>query len=115
MMEPCRQTAEQQTESPDARGTPPPEAGVRVAPKSNNSSAAGVARFGKPKQLDGQAVLFCKEMEVKLKTYNVTFWNMAGESLGTVAAQATTPNKAGWAALQIYTPFKYVRFTAEAA
>lgn len=52
---------------------------------------------------------------MKLKSYNVTFWSAAGESLGTVAVQATTPNKAGWEALQIYTPFKYLRFTAEPA
>lgn len=52
---------------------------------------------------------------MKAKHFNVTFWNMAGESLGTVAVQATTPNKAGWEALQIYTPFQFVRFTAEAA
>lgn len=36
------------------------------------------------------------------KIYNVTFFNMAGESLGTVAVQAATPNKAKILASSIY-------------
>lgn len=39
---------------------------------------------------------------MKTKTYNVTFWNMAGESLGTVEVKASTPNKAKIMAASIY-------------
>lgn len=36
------------------------------------------------------------------KTYNVTFFNIAGESLGTVVVQAATPNNAKVLASSIY-------------
>lgn len=39
---------------------------------------------------------------MKAKTYNVTFFNMAGDSLGTVAVQATTQNKAKVLASSIF-------------
>ena len=48
------------------------------------------------------------------KTYNVTFFNMAGESIGTVAIEATTPNKAKILASTIYT-CSWVSQSAEAA
>ncbi len=51
---------------------------------------------------------------MKAKTYNVTFFNMAGESLGTVAVQATTQNKAKVLASSIY-PCPWVSQTVEAA
>lgn len=37
------------------------------------------------------------------KTYNVSFWDMAGECLGTVEVQASTPCKAKILASSIYT------------
>lgn len=39
---------------------------------------------------------------MKVKTYNVSFWNMAGESLGTVEVSASTPNKAKVMASSLY-------------
>lgn len=52
----------------------------------------------------------------KQKTFNVTFWNNNGESLGTVeGVAATTANKAAAAALKLYTPFYFTSFTSEAA
>jgi hypothetical protein len=51
---------------------------------------------------------------MKTKTYNVTFFNMAGESLGTVAVQATTPNKAKILAATIHI-CSWVSQSAEAA
>lgn len=48
------------------------------------------------------------------KTYNVTFFNMAGETLGTVAVQATSPNKAKILASTIYT-CSWVSQSVEAA
>ena len=38
-----------------------------------------------------------------MKTYLVTFYNMAGGSLGTVEVQASTPSKAKILASTIYT------------
>jgi len=52
-------------------------------------------------------------MRTKMKTYRVTFWNQYGEDLGTVEVQATTGNKAGAAALQLYTPFYFTSFTSQ--
>jgi len=51
---------------------------------------------------------------MKTKNFNVTFWNMAGESLGTVAVSATTPSKAKILAASMYT-CSWVSQTAEAA
>ena len=48
------------------------------------------------------------------KTYKVTFFNMSGESLGTVAVNATTQNKAKILASTIYT-CPWVFQSAEAA
>lgn len=48
------------------------------------------------------------------KTYNVSFWNMAGECLGTVEVQASTPSKAKILASSIYT-CSWVSQTVEAA
>lgn len=57
-----------------------------------------------------------EDIMAKQKTFNVTFWNAKGESLGTVeGVKATTSNSAAAAALQIYTPFYFVSFTSEAA
>lgn len=49
-----------------------------------------------------------------MKNFNVTFWNMAGESLGTVAVTAATPNKAKLLANSLYT-CSWCRQTVEAA
>ncbi len=38
-----------------------------------------------------------------IKSFNVSFWSAAGEHLGTVAVQATTPSKAKILASTIYT------------
>lgn len=51
---------------------------------------------------------------MKTKNYNVTFWNMAGESLGTVAVEAKTPSQAKILASSLYT-CSWVSQTAEAA
>jgi hypothetical protein len=51
---------------------------------------------------------------MKTKNFNVTFWNMAGESLGTVAVSAATPSKAKILAASLYT-CSWVSQTAEAA
>lgn len=51
---------------------------------------------------------------MKTKTYNVTFFNMAGDSLGTVAVQATTPNKAKIMASTIHV-CSWVSMSVEAA
>ncbi len=49
-----------------------------------------------------------------MKNFNVTFWNMAGESLGTVAVSAKTPSKAKILASTMYT-CSWVSQTVEAA
>jgi hypothetical protein len=54
------------------------------------------------------------ELEKSMKNFNVTFWNMAGESLGTVAVQAATQSKAKILAASLYT-CSWVSQTAEAA
>lgn len=51
---------------------------------------------------------------MKTKIYNVTFWNMAGESLGTVEVVASTPSKAKILANSLYT-CSWCSQTAEAA
>lgn len=51
---------------------------------------------------------------MKAKTFNVTFWNMTGESLGTMAVQATTPTKAKIMAASLYT-CSWVSQSVEAA
>jgi hypothetical protein len=51
---------------------------------------------------------------MKTKNFNVTFWNMAGEALGTVAVQAANPNKAKIMAASIYT-CSWVSQSVEAA
>lgn len=50
----------------------------------------------------------------KTRTFQVTFWNMAGESLGTVAVEATSTNKAKVLAASIYHCL-WTSQTAEAA
>lgn len=49
-----------------------------------------------------------------MKYFNVSFFNMAGENLGTVAVQAATPSKAKILASSLYT-CSWVSQTAEAA
>ena len=49
-----------------------------------------------------------------MKNFNVTFWNMSGESLGTVAVQAKTQSQAKILAASLYT-CSWVSQTAEAA
>ena len=51
---------------------------------------------------------------MKAKTYNVSFYNMAGECLGTVEVQAPTHSKAKIMAVAIYT-CSWVTQTVEAA
>lgn len=48
------------------------------------------------------------------KTYKVSFWNMAGECLGTVEVQASTHSKAEILAASLYT-CSWVSQTSEAA
>lgn len=48
------------------------------------------------------------------KTYNVSFFNMAGECLGTVEVESPTPSKAKILAATIYT-CSWVSQTVEAA
>lgn len=48
------------------------------------------------------------------KSYNVTFHNMAGEPIGTVAVKAASPNKAKILAASLYT-CSWVSQSVEAA
>lgn len=51
---------------------------------------------------------------MKIKTYKVSFYNMVGKCLGTVAVEATTPNKAKILATSLYT-CSWVSQSVEAA
>lgn len=62
----------------------------------------------------GSALGAARTGERIVKNFNVTFYNMAGMSLGTVAVEAQTPSKAKILAASLYT-CSWVSQTAEAA